>query len=151
MIEIGGMNNAKVRPLYILFVLFIAGALGGFTNSIVVWSLGASGITPSLGFSMAPDFTVEWIARRIFASGLWGVIFLIPLYDRSPIKKGVILSVLPWLSSVLFIFPFRMEMGWFGLDFGLGAPLWTLIFAAISGVTGTVFLSKLPISIRGLK
>lgn len=136
------MNNTKVNWLYKLFILFIAGALGGLTNSIVVWSLGTSEITPSLGFSMAPDLTVEWLARRIFASGLWGIIFLIPLYNRSPIKKGVVLSILPWLSSALIIFPFRMDMGWFGLGFGLGTPIWTLFFAAIWGITGTLFLSK---------
>jgi hypothetical protein len=142
------MNNTKTGLLYVLFILFIAGALGGFTNSIVVWSLGASGITPSLGFSMAPDFTFEWLGRRIFASGLWGIIFLIPLYNKSPIKKGVVLSILPWLSSALVVFPFRMDMGWFGLKFGLGTPIWTFLFAAIWGITGTLFLSKYLLSIK---
>ncbi|MCP4078362.1 MAG: hypothetical protein GY744_19525 [Gammaproteobacteria bacterium] len=139
------MRKTKAGLLYLLFTLFLAGALGGLTNSFVVWGLGVSGITPSLGFSMAPDLTVEWLARRIFASGLWGVIFLIPLYNSSPVKKGVILSTLPWLSSALIVFPFRMEMGWFGLGFGPGTPVWTLFFAAIWGVTGTLFLSKIKI------
>lgn len=142
------MNNTKKGLLYLLFVLFIAGALGGLTNSIVVWSLGVLGVTPALGFSMAPDLTVEWLARRIFASGLWGIIFLIPLYNSSPIKKGAVLSILPWLSSALIVFPFRMEMGWFGLGFGLGTPIWTLFFAAIWGITGTLFLSKFLMSIK---
>ncbi len=136
------MNNPKKLWGYLLFMVFIAGALGGLTNSIVVWSLGALGITPSLGFSMAPDLTLEWLARRIFASGLWGIIFLIPFYNRSPLKKGALLSILPWLSSSLVVFPFRMDVGWFGLGFGLGTPVWTLFFAAIWGVTGTLFLSK---------
>ena len=136
------MNNYKVNWLYMLFILFLAGALGGLTNSIIVWSLGALGITPSLGFSMAPDLSIGWLARRIFASGLWGIIFLIPLCNQSPIKKGALLSILPWLSSALVVFPFRMDMGWFGLGFGLGTPIWTLFFAAIWGVTGTLFLSK---------
>ena len=136
------MSNTKKPQGYLLFMVFVAGALGGLTNSIVVWSLGASGITPSLGFSMAPDLTLEWLARRLFASGLWGIIFLIPVYNSSPIKKGALLSILPWLSSALVVFPFRMDVGWFGLGFGLGTPVWTLFFAAIWGVTGTLFLSK---------
>jgi len=122
--------------------LFIAGALGGLTNSIVVWSLGATGITPALGFSMAPDLSFEWVFRRVFASGLWGIIFLIPIYAHSPIKKGVALSILPWLSSALIVFPMRMQMGFFGLEFGLGTPVWTFLFAAIWGVTGTLFLAR---------
>lgn len=126
----------------IFFYLFIAGALGGLTNSIVVWSLGATGITPALGFSMAPELTFEWVFRRVFASGLWGIIFLIPIYANAPIKKGAVLSVLPWLSSALIVFPMRMDMGFFGLGFGLGTPVWTLLFAAIWGVTGTLFLAR---------
>jgi len=126
----------------LLGYLFIAGALGGLTNSIVVWSLGAAGITPALGFSMAPDLSFMWVFRRVFASGLWGIIFLIPVYKNSPIKKGALLSILPWLSSALVVFPMRMDMGYFGLGFGMGTPIWTLLFAAIWGITGTLFLAR---------
>ncbi len=128
------------KPKLFLY-LFIAGALGGLTNSIVVWLLGATGVTPALGFSMAPELSFEWIFRRIFASGLWGIIFLIPVYANNPVKKGLVLSVLPWLSSALIVFPLRMDVGYFGLGFGMGAPIWTLIFAAVWGVTGTLFLT----------
>lgn len=124
--------------------MFLAGGLGGITNSIMVWSLGVLGVTPALGFGMVPELTFEWLLRRVFASALWGVIFLIPIYDNAPIKKGAILSILPWLSSVLFVFPVRMNVGFFGLEFGIGTSIWTLFFAAIWGVTGTLFLSKFP-------
>ncbi len=126
----------------ILFLVCVAGALGGLINSIVVWGLGALGITPALAFSMAPELTFEWVARRVFASGLWGIIFLIPMYKKSPVRKGVLLSILPWLSSVLFVFPMQMDAGFFGLGFGGAAPVWTFLFSAIWGVTGTLFLSK---------
>jgi len=105
--------------------------------------LGATGVTPALGFSMAPELTFEWLFRRVFASGLWGIIFLLPVYKDNPIKKGVVLSILPWLSSVLFVFPMRMDVGYFGLGFGMGTPIWTLFFAIIWGVTGTLFLSTI--------
>ena len=124
------------------FYIFIAGAFGGITNSIVVWLLGVTGITPALGFSMAPEFTFQWISHRVLASGYWGVIFLIPVYQYSPVRKGILLSILPWLSSVLYVFPMRMDVGYWGLGFGLGAPVWTLFFAMVWGVTGTLFLSK---------
>jgi len=124
-----------------LYVL-VAGGLGGFTNSITVWLLGVLGITQVLGFGMAPELTVEWLLRRVFASAIWGIIFLIPVYEKSPIKKGAILSVLPWLSSVLYVFPVRMDVGFFGLGFGYGTPVWTLFFAGIWGITGTLFLAR---------
>ena len=122
--------------------VFIAGGLGGLTNSIVVWSLGNLGITPALGFSMSPELSLEWLLRRIFASALWGIIFLIPIFKNEPIKKGAVLSILPWLSSALIVFPMRMDVGFFGLGFGIGTPIWTLLFATVWGVTGTLFLFK---------
>ncbi len=122
--------------------VFVAGGLGGITNSIMVWLLGFLGVTPALGFGMAPELTVEWLLRRIFASALWGGIFLIPIYEKAPVKKGATLSILPWLSSVLFVFPIRMDIGFLGLELGSGTPIWTLLFAAIWGITGTLFLSK---------
>ncbi|MBW1889860.1 MAG: hypothetical protein JRI93_04945 [Deltaproteobacteria bacterium] len=122
--------------------VFIAGGLGGLTNSIVVWSLGNLGITPALGFSMSPELSLEWLLRRIFASALWGTIFLIPIFKNEPIKKGAVLSILPWLSSALIVFPMRMDVGFFGLGFGIGTPIWTLLFATVWGVTGTLFLFK---------
>lgn len=125
-----------------VFYVFIAGGLGGLANSIVVWSLGNLGITPALGFGMSPELSLEWLLRRIFASVLWGIIFLIPIYEEAPIKKGAVLSILPWLSSVLIVFPMRMDVGFFGLGLGFGTPLWTLFFAAVWGVTGTLFLFK---------
>jgi len=135
-------NTNKTSITKIGCYVLLAGGLGGVTNSILVWSLGALGITPALGFGMAPDLTFEWLFRRVFASALWGVIFLIPIYENAPIKKGSILSVLPWLSSVLFVFPMQMNVGFFGLGFGYGTTIWTLFVAAIWGVTGTLFLSK---------
>ena len=59
------------KPKLFLY-LFIAGALGGLTNSSVVWSLGAMGVTPALGFSMAPELTFEWVLRRIFCQRAMG-------------------------------------------------------------------------------
>jgi len=131
-----------VKALKILFYVFVAGALGGLTNSMVVWSLGALGVTPALGFSMAPELSFEWLFRRVFASALWGIIFLIPIYKNAPVKKGAVLSILPWLSSALIVFPMRMDVGFFGLGFGIGTPIWTLFFAAVWGITGTLFLSR---------
>jgi hypothetical protein len=131
-----------VKVIKVLFFVFVAGGLGGLTNSIVVWSLGALGVTPALGFSMIPELTFEWVLRRVFASALWGGIFLLPVFETAPIKKGTVLSILPWLSSALIVFPLQMKVGLFGLGFGIGTPIWTLLFAAIWGVTGTLFLHK---------
>ena len=125
-----------------LLLVFLAGGLGGLTSGILVWGLGVGGITPLLGFAMVPELTFEWMFRRVFASAIWGIIFLIPVYNTSPMLKGIVLGVLPWLSSVLIVFPYRMDVGFFGLELGFGTPVWTLFFGAVWGVTGTLFLSR---------
>ncbi len=125
-----------------ILALLLAGAVGGFCNSLAVWSLSTLGITPATGFSMVPDTSPQWWLRRIFASALWGIILLLPVQNKRPVIKGILLSVLPWLSSVLYVFPVRMHTGFFGLGFGLGTPLWTLFFAMVWGVTAMLFLEK---------
>jgi hypothetical protein len=125
-----------------IFYLLVAGALGGFTSGIVVWALGAGGVTPALGFNMVPDLNFGWMARRMFASALWGIIFLIPIYRNSAVLKGAVLGILPWLSSILVVFPYKMHVGFFGLGMGAGTPVWTLFFGMLWGVTGTLFLAK---------
>lgn len=131
-----------MTALKTLLFITIAGALGGFTSGMLVWALGAAGITPALGFNMTPDLTPEWMARRVFASAIWGLIFLIPIYRNAPMLKGAALGVLPWLSSILYVLPYGKDAGLFGLGMGLGTPLWTLFFGAFWGITGTYFLAK---------
>lgn len=131
-----------MKILKIAVLLFIAGGLGGFTSGILVWGLGTTGVTPALGFNMVPELRLEWIGRRVFASGLWGIIFLIPVFKNSAVLKGAALGVLPWLSSILFVFPYKMQVGFFGLEMGYGTPLWTLFFGMFWGVTGTLFLAR---------
>ncbi len=73
-----------MTALKTLLWVFIAGALGGFTSGVLVWFFGAIGLTPATGFNMVPDLTFGWMPGRVFASGLWGVIFLIPAYNATP-------------------------------------------------------------------
>jgi hypothetical protein len=42
-----------MKTVKIVFFVFVAGGLGGLTNSIVVWSLGALGVTLAMGFDDA--------------------------------------------------------------------------------------------------
>ncbi len=137
-----------MSALKTLLFLFVAGGLGGLTSGLLVWALGAIGITPALGFNMVPELTIGWMARRVFASGLWGVIFLIPIFNTSPVTKGGVLGILPWLSSILIVFPYTMGIGFFGLGLGMGTPIWTLFFGAVWGVTGTLFLAKFSPQIK---
>ena len=132
------MNSAKT-----LLLVLIAGAFGGLTSGVLVWALGALGITPALGFHMVPDFSFGWITRRVLASAVWGLIFLIPIYRNAPMVKGAVLGLLPWLSSILFVLPQIKGAGFLGLGMGMGTPIWTLFFGSFWGVCGMWLLVKL--------
>ena len=131
-----------MTALKALVCVFIAGALGGLSSGLLVWLFGKAGLTPATGFNMVPDLTLAWITGRVFASGIWGIVFLIPVYNASPLKKGTVLGILPWLSSILFFLPYKLDAGFFGLALGYGTPIWTLFFGVFWGITGTVFLAR---------
>ena len=131
----------------LIFVL-IAGGFGGLTSGIVVWALGVLGVTPALGFNMVPEFTFGWISRRVMASVVWGLIFLIPIYRNSPYLKGAVLGVLPWLSSILFVLPQIKGAGFLGMGLGLGTPIWTLIFGAFWGISGMWLIKKFRVELH---
>ncbi|WP_428544937.1 hypothetical protein [Profundibacter sp.] len=122
-----------VKPIKTLVMVLIAGALGGFSSGILVWLLGALGVTPALGFHMVPDFSFGWISRRVMASAVWGLVFLIPIYNSKPVLKGAVLGILPWLSSILYVLPFVKGAGFLGLDLGMGTPIWTLFSVPYGG------------------
>jgi hypothetical protein len=135
----GRMGNGMIKTILLVLV---AGALGGLSSGILVWGMGALGVTPALGFNMVPKFSVDWISRRIIASAIWGLVFLIPICRNAPILKGAILGILPWLSSIFYVLPYVKSVGFLGLELGNGTPLWTLFFGCFWGVTGTLFLAR---------
>jgi len=125
-----------------IVMVLVAGGLGGLSSGILVWGLGAMGVTPALGFNMVPAFSIGWITSRVLFSAVWGLIFLIPIYRGAPAMKGAVLGLLPWLSSIFYMLPYGKGAGFLGLDLGYGTPLWTLFFGCFWGVTGTLFLAR---------
>lgn len=130
-----------------IVLALIAGGLGGLTNSLAVWLCGFSGLTPALGFEMTPALTLSWLLPRIPPSAVWGLVFLIPFWKERPFARGTVLGGLLWLSMMFLVFPFKMNAGWFGLGLGIGAPPWVFVFTTIWGVTGTMFLQRVPLTV----
>ena len=121
-----------------LFVLFSAGCLGALANSIAVWLFGSLGITGSLGVSIAPALTPNFLYPRIVWGGLWGFLFLIPILKSKFIKKGTLMSIFPTLVQLFIIFPYKADKGMAGLDLGLLTPLFVLFYNWIWGVVTSI-------------
>lgn len=122
--------------------VFPAGVFGGLLNSIAVWGFGALGITPALGFAMAPALTLKWLAPRLVFSGLWGLLFLLPFLRRSLYKKGLLLSLAPTVFMLFVFFP-KMGHGLMGLKLGNTAPLFAVLFNLLWGVGAAVWLKHI--------
>jgi hypothetical protein len=124
-------------------LLFSAGALGGLTNSVALWALGRFGVTAMIGVKMDPKLVPMWLYPRIVWGGLWGLLFLIPMFKHSPFKRGVLVSLAPTVMQLFVLFPFRAYKGYLGLELGTMTPVLVVILNAVWGITAAYWLSLL--------
>ena len=111
---------------------FAGGALGALANSLVVWACGALGVTAAAGVKIAPALTPAWLYPRIVWGGLWGLLLVVPVFKRSAVVRGVVLSLLPTAATLLIFFPLKGK-GLLGQQLGVLTPVFPLIFNAIWG------------------
>ena len=121
-------------------VLFAAGCFGGLLNSLVVWGAGRQGLTQTLGVKIAPALTPAWLYPRLVWGGIWGVLFLLPVLSRSPLSKGLLLSLGPTLAQLLWVFPLKAHKGYWGLELGVLTPAFVLFFNAVWGIAAGYWL-----------
>jgi len=124
-------------------VLFASGSLGGLTNSLVVWLFGSYGITKALGVTMAPAFSAQWLYPRIVWGGIWGALFLLPLYPNRILKRGLLLSLGPTIAQLFIVFPYDAKKGMMGVALGTLTPLFVIFFNAVWGVTAATWIRYL--------
>jgi len=117
-----------------MLVFFAAGCLGALANSLAVWFFGDFGITSSFGVSIAPSLTPKWLYPRIVWGGLWGLLFVLPIFKSNLLLKGTVLSLFPTAIQLFVIFPFKAHKGMAGLELGLYTPLLVLFFNWVWGV-----------------
>ena len=123
-----------------LSVVFAAGCLGGLLNSLAVWWFGAVGVTSALAVKIAPQITVPWLYPRIVWGGIWGALFLLPLFRTRVFTRGLILSSGPTLVQLFIVFPLRAHKGVMGFDLGALTPVFVILFNAIWGVTASFWV-----------
>ena len=124
-----------------LALAFSAGSLGGLANSLVVWLFGALSVTAALGVSLAPDLTPGWLYPRLVWGGLWAVLFVLPILERSSWwARGLAFSLGPTAVQLFIVFPFQAVKGILGLDLGLLTPIFVILLNAVWGlVAATAF------------
>jgi hypothetical protein len=94
-----------------------------------------------LAMMMGAPIIVGWIAHFMIGTVAWGGGFAI-LYDMIPggsaVLKGIVFGIVAWLGMMIVIMPMA-GAGFFGMNFGVMAPVMTLvlhiIFGAVLGKT----------------
>ena len=92
-----------------LLIYFAAGCLGALANSLTVWIFGDLGITKTFHVAIAPALTPAWLYPRIVWGGIWGLLFLLPFMNSKPIRKGMLLSIIPTIVQLLVVFPIKAK------------------------------------------
>lgn len=123
-----------------LSILFAAGCLGGLLNSLAVWAAGKYGITGMFDVRIAPHLSPKWLYPRIVWGGIWGALFLIPLFKGKTIGRGLFMSIGPTVVQLFVIFPHIANKGIMGLSLGALTPLFVILFNAIWGITAAFWI-----------
>ncbi|TYB85774.1 DUF6789 family protein [Oceaniovalibus sp. ACAM 378] len=126
---------------------FLAGFVATAVLSVLMVAKGMMGVLPELDVAamlammMGAPTIVGWIAHFMIGTVAWGGGFAI-LYDMIPggsaVLKGIVFGIVAWLGMMIVIMPMA-GAGFFGMNFGVMAPVMTLvlhiIFGAVLGKT----------------
>jgi hypothetical protein len=123
-----------------LTLVFAAGSMGGLVNSLVLWLFGRAGIPAELGVKLAPGLTPGWLYPRLVWGGLWGFLFVLPIFRNQPFAQGLFFSLWPSVVQLFIVFPYQANKGVLGLDLGTLTPVFTLFFNAVWGLTAAFWL-----------
>ena len=85
-------------------------------------------------------FTAGLFGGLVNWGGLWGLLFLIPLGRLSFPVKGLLISLLPSMVQLFWVFPFIARKGILGLQLGALTPLVVLIYTALWGIPAGLWL-----------
>lgn len=117
-----------------LLCYFGAGSLGALINSLAVWLCGDYGITSFFGVSISPAFTPGWLYPRIVWGGLWGFLFILPVFNSKPFSKGTLMSLFPTIVQLFIVFPYYAKKGVAGIALGALTPVFVFVFNWVWGV-----------------
>jgi len=121
-------------------LVFAAGSLGALVSALAMWLAGRYGLTQALGVRWAPALSAHWLYPRIVWGGLWGFLFLLPLFGSRWLLKSLVLALAVTLIKLFVIFPYSTSYGVAGLELGLLMPLVVYVFTFIWALTTAISL-----------
>jgi hypothetical protein len=133
------MNNYYAR----MSLSLAGGAVAGLLQTLIIVALSNLAIFQALGMPFKIPFTLPYLYQRITWGGLWGLLFLIPLFTSwRNTNRGLIFALVPACASLFYFLPYQDNMGWFGLGMGTLWPGVVVIFAVLWGYIAGVWLDR---------
>jgi len=132
---------------------FLAGFIATAVLSAMMVAKTMMGLMPELdvvvmlSMMMGAPVILGWLAHFMIGTLAWGGGFAV-LYDVIPggtaIIKGILFGVAAWLAMMIMVMPMA-GAGLFGMNFGIMAPMMTLVLHIVFGaVLGAVYGARVP-------
>lgn len=126
---------------------FASGSLGGLVNALVLWFLVYFGVTQSVGIHFDLPGSLQgkemMIYHQMVWGGIWGFLLLLPFLKDRWFVRGLLLSLLPTLVVLFYLFPYRLGAGMCGIDHGSLTFVLVLIVNAFWGVTASAWYQSI--------
>jgi hypothetical protein len=134
----------KGSLIYRISIGFAAGCVGALVNSWLVWYFGHKGIPQLFGVALAAKWSLGWLYPRLLWGGLWGLIFIAPLWTKGfwvgVFSRGVLFSLAPTAFQLFYVFPTLAGKGMLGLALGKLTPFFVFIYNAVWGFTAALWV-----------
>lgn len=132
---------------------FVAGFAATVALSVLMILKSMMGLMPNLdvvgmlGTMSGGGVTMGWIGHFVIGTVVWGGLFALGneyVPGQSQLIKGVWFGTGAWLLMMLFVMPMA-GAGIFGMNFGIMAPVMTLVLHWVFGaVLGLVYQAEVP-------
>lgn len=128
---------------------FLAGFAATIVLSIFMMMKDMMGMMPEMNviamltkMSGASTPAMGWLMHFMIGTVVWGGLFAL-LQDRIPgsntVIRGIVFGIAAWLLMMVMVMPMS-GAGLFGMNFGMAAPVMTLMLHMIFGATlGAVY------------
>jgi hypothetical protein len=124
-----------------LSLAFAAGAAAAVAELFVAWILDSMHIFWFLG-SRLGEYLLDrsWIIYfHIVWGGVLGLLFLLPVFNNSIFKRGLVLGLVAAGFELLVAFPLFFHQGPLGLELGVWTPTFVVALSLLWGICAAVW------------
>ena len=104
-------------------LVFAAGCLGALIQIIAMNVAAHFGLMHHLGVQLSASYYPYWLYPRVVWGGLWGFVFLLPIFAGNILMRSLLLSLIPACVQLFVWYPFYESKGIAGFSLGLLTPV----------------------------